>query len=105
MSFKTERGAQALRDVAAEFVSRESNRTSLITVTTVSLSSDLGEAIVFITVFPEKAEKEALDFLKRKKGELRAYAHDRIKMRRIPLFDFEIDAGEKNRQNIDMLLR
>ena len=94
-----------MRDVAAEFVSRESNRTSLITVTSVFLSSDLSKTTVFITVFPETAEQEALDFLKRKKGELRAYAQERVKMRRIPLFDFEIDVGEKNRQQIDTLLR
>ena len=99
-----EKGVQALRDVAAEFVSRESTRTSLITVTTVFLSSDLSKATVFITVFSETAEQEALDFLKRKKGELRAYAHERVKIRRIPLFDFEIDIGEKNRQQIDTLL-
>ena len=100
-----EKGMQALRDVAAEFVSRESNRTSLITVTSVFLSPDLAKATVFITVYPEGAEQEALDFLKRKKGELRAYAQERVKMRRIPLFDFEIDVGEKNRQQIDTLLR
>ena len=58
MSFKFEKGTQVLRDAAAEFVSRESNRKSLITVTSLSLSNDFSKATVLISVYPEKAEKE-----------------------------------------------
>ncbi|MCK5060068.1 MAG: ribosome-binding factor A [Candidatus Pacebacteria bacterium] len=104
MSFKFEKGTQVLRDVAAEFVSRESNRTSLITVTSVSLSTDFSKVIFLISVYPEEAEKEALDFLKRKRGELRTYLGAKVKTKRIPFVDFEIDKGEKTRQRLDEIL-
>jgi len=104
MNFKLEKGTQALRDAAAEFVSRESNRTSLITVTSLSLSSDFSKATVMVSVYPETGEKEALDFLKRKRGELRNYLGKRIKTKRIPFVDFEIDRGEKNRQHLEEIV-
>ena len=104
MSFKFEKGTQVLRDAAAEFVSRESNRKSLITVTSLSLSNDFSKATVLISVYPEKAEKEALDFLKRKRGELRTYLGKKIKTKRIPFVDFEIDTGEKERRRLDEIL-
>jgi ribosome-binding factor A len=104
MSFKLEKGTQALRDAAAEFISRESNRTSLITVTSLSLSTDFSQAKILVSIFPEEAEKEALDFLKRKRGELRSYLGERVKTKRIPFIDFEIDNGEKNRRRLDEIL-
>ena len=50
-----ERQAEALRTAAAEFLAREANRNSLITVTRTELSEDGKRAIVYITVFPELA--------------------------------------------------
>lgn len=90
-----------IRATAADFIQRESNGTSLITVTNVSISDRGSEATIFFTVLPADKEKAAYDFLKRMRSEFREYLMHKSRMRRIPFFDFEVDGGEKNRQKID----
>ena len=98
-----------LKDVikvaAAEFLQRESNYTSMLTITDVSLSEKSNRAGVFFTVHPEDKEKGALDFVKRKRAEFREFFKSKARMRALPFFDFEIDKGEKNRQKIDEIAR
>lgn len=98
-----EQKEELLAHVAAEFVNLESNRESLITVTRASLSADEKKAVIFISVLPDRLEDSALHFLKRKRPELRAFAQKKTRVRVLPFFDFEIDYGEKNRQDIDRL--
>ncbi|MEK9201399.1 MAG: ribosome-binding factor A [Patescibacteria group bacterium] len=105
MTFKLEKANETLRELVASFVLHESNGASLITVTHLIVVPSLTVATVFISVYPENKEIEALDFLKRKAGELRKYVTSRIKMRKIPSFEFVIDKGEKNRQRIDELTK
>jgi ribosome-binding factor A len=101
---RQEKVAEQLRQFSAEFFERESNRTSLITVTRCTVSSDFGRATVYMTVLPENKEKTALDFALRKRSDLRNYVKKKIRIKQIPFFDIEIDTGEKNRQKIDELL-
>jgi ribosome-binding factor A len=100
---------QKLKDViksaAAEFLQRESNYTSIITVTDVSISDKGNRATIFFTVLPENKEEGALDFTKRKRAEFREFFKGKARMRSLPFFDFEIDKGEKNRQKIDEIAR
>ena len=56
------------------------------------------------TVFPETMEKTALEFAKRKRGELKQFVIDNSRIGFVPQLDFAIDLGEKNRQKIDQLL-
>jgi ribosome-binding factor A len=93
-----------IKTLAAEYLSRESNRTSLLTITDVTVSDNGGEATIFFTVLPENMQKGALDFLKRKRSEFRDYVKEKSRIGRIPFFDFEIDKGEKNRQRIDEII-
>lgn len=94
-----------IREAAAEFLQRESNYTSILTVTDVSLSDRGSQSTIFFTVLPEDKEKGALDFVKRKRAEFREYFKSKARMRALPFFDFEIDKGEKNRQKIDEIAR
>jgi len=94
-----------IREAAAEFLQRESNYTSLLTVTDISLSERGNTATIFFTVLPENKEKAALDFSKRKRAEFREFFKSKARMRALPFFDFEIDKGEKNRQKIDEIAR
>lgn len=100
---------QKLKDIiktaAASFLQRESNYTSILTVTDVSLSDKGNRATVFFTVLPEDKEKGALDFVKRKRAEFRDFFKSQARMRALPFFDFELDKGEKNRQKIDEIAR
>ena len=97
--------ANQIKELAAEFLGRENNRTSLITVTSCNTSPDLKKATIFITVLPDKKEHDALDFAKRKRPEMRDYLKKKLSMKTIPFLDVRIDDGEKNRQKIDELLR
>ncbi len=94
-----------IREAAAEFLQREGNYTSILTVTDVSLSDRGSQATIFFTVLPENKEKGALDFVKRKRADFRDFFKNKARMRALPFFDFAIDKGEKNRQKIDEISR
>ena len=102
---RNDKVANYLKELSAEFLARENNNTSLITVTGADCSSDLKRATIFITVLPTEKEEEALAFTKRKRTELREYLKKTMKTKITPFIDFAIDLGEKNRQKIDELLR
>ena len=105
MNDRNERVANLIKEKVAEFLGRENNKTSLITVIHATTSPDLKRATIFITVLPEDKEKTALLFAKRKRGEIREFLKKHMMTKVIPFFDIEIDRGEKNRQKIDELLR
>ena len=102
---KDEKLAQLIQKVSAEFMQRQSNYTSLITITNISISDRGKKAMIYFTVLPENKEKGALDFAKRKRAEFREYFMENARIQRVPFFDFEIDKGEKNRQKIDEIAR
>ena len=102
---RREKLANLIKELGAQFLERESNNTSLITVTSCSVSPDLKRATIFITVLPDDKEAAALEFVKRKRGALREYLKKKMKIKIIPFIDTQIDLGEKNRQKIDELLR
>ena len=103
MPHRTERLSEQLQHLAATFLQRESNRTSLITVTRCELSENQKCATIFISVFPTDNEKMAKEFAKRKRTEFVKYVHDNSKIGRLPSISFKIDFGEKNRQRLDEL--
>jgi ribosome-binding factor A len=102
---KDQKTIELLRGIAGDFVSRESNRTSLVTVTRVGLENRGRRAVILFTVMPESAALGVLDFLKRKRSEFREYVRTRARLGRLPNFEFQIDYGEKNRQRTDALLQ
>jgi ribosome-binding factor A len=101
---KQERFEEILRDCAARFLSQESNRTSLITVTKVETNETSSNATIFFTVLPENQEQAALDFAKRQRSHFREFVKKNARLMRIPFFDFAVDHGEKSRQKIDGLM-
>lgn len=102
---RSEKVAELLRELSAQFLNREGNGTSLITVTRTSVSPDLKRATIFMTVLPEDKEQSALMFAKRQLGDLRDYLKKNMNTKNIPYLEVELDLGEKNRQKIDELLR
>ncbi len=102
---RNEKVANLIKELGAQFLGRENNHTSLITVTSCTVSPDLKRATLFITVLPDSKEHNALDFAKRKRAELRDHLKKNMQIKIIPFIDIEIDRGEKNRQKIDELLR
>lgn len=93
-----------LKELAAQFVSYESNRQSLITVTRAELSDKGDRVTFFVSVFPEANEPVALGFLMRKRGECRTHIKTKLALKHIPHVEFAIDDGEKYRRRVDELL-
>lgn len=105
MSQRNEKVASLVKELAAQFLGLENNRTSLITVTSATVSPDLKRGTIFITVLPEEKETSALEFVKRKRKVLREFLKKNMTTKVIPFIEISIDQGEKNRQKIDELLR
>jgi ribosome-binding factor A len=101
MANKYEKLQELLRELAAQFFSRKSNRQSLITVTSVEVLSRGGRAIIRVTVLPENQEEAAVEFMSRRLTDFREFVRINSRIGRIPFFDVEIDIGEKNRQRIE----
>ena len=101
--FRDEKMRAALQEVAAEFLVREANRNTLITVTNASLSEDHKRGVVYITVFPDSGEDAALAFANRHTFEFGEFFKKRVKGMHPPHIEFQIDRGEKNRQRLDEL--
>lgn len=100
---RSNRLTEYVKEAASEYIARESNNSSLITVTRVILDTPLKTGTILVTVYPEEKEGEVINFLKRNRSGIRKYIKDHIKVRVVPFIDFEIDSGEKNRQRLDEL--
>lgn len=96
--------AEVVRELATKFISLESNRTSLVTVTRVDLYNRGKNVTILFSVLPEDREATVLDFLRRNRPEFREYMKEHSRLPIIPFVEFEIDMGEKNRQNVDRLI-
>ena len=96
---------QELTRLLALFINEYSSRQSVITVTRCLTSPDLGQATAFISVIPEEEEEKAVAFLNRHARDASLYVRSQTELRRVPRITFEVDAGEKNRQRIDEILR
>lgn len=102
-SQRQQKVSEQIAHLAADYLGRESNRQSLLTVTRADISPDLTKATIYFTVMPDSYEETALDFTKRKRTEFRTFVKKRTELRKLPYFDFEIDHGEKHRQHLDTL--
>lgn len=104
MKHKDEKLLLHLKDLAGDFLNLHSNRTSLITVTNVVLSSDLKRATILLSVLPKEKTSAAVSFANRMRTEFGDYLKKRSRMRMIPQITFAPDIGEENRQRIEQLL-
>lgn len=99
---------QELAHMAANFMAREAVNPAingLITVTRAVLTDDFKAATIFFSVLPQTKEADALRFAKRARSDFRDYVKEHSFLRPVPIIDFEIDYGEKNRQRVDELTR
>jgi ribosome-binding factor A len=101
MTQKDHKLQEIIRELAAEFFSRESNRTSLITVTGVEILNRGSKARILMTVLPENQENAAIDFAHRQLSAFKQHVMEHSRIGHVPFFEVAIDTGEKNRQRID----
>ena len=101
MNDRKEKVAHAIQEAAGRFLNEESNRQSLITASSVSLSPDFSKVTVFVTVYPREKEKAVFDFLMRKRADFRSFLKKELPIARLPFVEFAIDESEKKRQDLD----
>lgn len=101
MSQQDNKVKEIIRELAATFFSRESNRQSLITITDVEVGGRGSTATILMTVLPENQEEAAVNFAHRQLTDFRKYVMDNSRIARVPFFEVRIDKGEKNRQKLD----
>ena len=88
---------------ASEWITQNSNRTSLITFTRAEPTPDGKKLLIFYTVLPENQQRPAHEFLTRHGDDIRTYV--KKKMKREPMwFRFILDTGERNRERVSDLL-
>jgi len=104
MAFHKEKEESLLQGLIAEYLNREAGTKSLITVTSCEITSDSKKVTAFISVIPENLEKEALNFAKRRRPEIREYIKENSRLKKLPHVEVELDLGEKNRQKIEKLI-
>lgn len=102
---RNERKELLIKEIAARLIERESNKTALITVSRVVLDERGKNATIFVTVLPESGEESAINFLKRKRKELKEAMKEELSVHPIPFLDVAIDEGEKAVRNIERLLK
>jgi ribosome-binding factor A len=103
MNHRHQKREEYMKELAAEFISRESNRNSLITVTRMSLSHHEDSATVYVSVMPETQENAVMDFLSRQLSDFREFVKSKIQNGKIPMFTFVIDEGSKLVRKIEKL--
>lgn len=85
---RDERVLSAMMHAVAEYVGRESNRTSLITLTSGRLSPSGDELEILVSVLPKEQTGTAIDFLNRQRTEMNAFLKKRVSMRVFPRLTF-----------------
>lgn len=101
MSIRKEKVREMIIKNANDFIMLEANNQSLITVTDANVSPDLKRSTIFVSVLPETKEKAVMDFLKRQRSNFKKYFKEKNSISTIPFFDFQLDFGEKARQQIE----
>jgi len=105
--FRTEKVAGLIRDEISALLRQEvdETRTALVTITAVKLSSDLQHARVFVSIFPESADREKImGALARRRGTLKRAMGRVLRLKRIPDLEFALDTSAEHSARIDELL-
>ena len=89
--YKKERLLSAIRHAAAEFINRESNRKSLVTVTRAVFRENDKTVNVFISVLPDNETGAAVDFLSRQRDSFLEFLRKKIRTRELPYVYFLAD--------------
>jgi ribosome-binding factor A len=98
MNRRQEKMESVLGAAAASYFNLNSNRSSLITVTRCDISPDNRKGTIYVTIFPDDKEEEALAFARRRRPELREYIGKQLNSKVLPYLDIELDVQEKARQ-------
>lgn len=108
MTKRTERVADLLRGEIAEILRHQLRdpRIGLATVSHVSVSRDLGHAVVRVSVLgDDPARTASVEVLRGAQGFIRTLLARRVRhLRNVPELDFQLDRGAEHSQRIQEIL-
>ncbi len=108
MTLRTDRVGDLLRGELATILLREIRDprvAGLATVSGVTVSRDLGHAVVRISVLgDEETRQQSVEALERAKGFIRSLLARRVRLRTIPNLVFRLDRGPEHSQRISEIL-
>lgn len=105
---RTNRVAEQMKKELGDILSRKIKdpRVGFVTVTDISLTNDLQQAKVYVSVFGTEKEKEdSLLGLAKASGFVRSEIGKRIRLRKVPEIIFEFDEAHEYGNHIDSILR
>lgn len=94
------RSESVIRKVIDEYISKNSGGQSLITITSIVQADRSNDVKVRVSVLPESQENAVIDFLTRNVTDIRNDIKEKTRVGQLPFLHFEIDRGEKHRQEI-----
>jgi ribosome-binding factor A len=106
--FRHQEVADLIRDELAGMIPRavDEARTAMVTITQVELTADLRLARVYVSVFPEGADREKiLEALQQGRGRLKRDLGRAVRLRHVPDLEFRLDTSAERSARIDELLR
>lgn len=99
MSKRVQQVASTLREAIQQVIQRglsDPRIRGLVTVTRVTVSEDLREATVFVSVLPDEHEKLTMHGLEAASRYIRREAAELVALSRMPTLLFKVDRGMKN---------
>jgi ribosome-binding factor A len=103
MSVRADQIAAALRRGVQDVITRglsDPRIRGLVSVTRVALTSDLADAVVYVSVLPDDAAELTLHGLRHAAPFFRTELARRVPMRRIPRIEFRIDRSLKKEAEV-----
>ncbi len=108
MSFRLEKANASIQKNLAEILYELNDprlKDKMVTVTSVSVSPDLKNARVFVSVFGGEDDKLAIEAIQNASGFIRQRLGTRIEYRVLPTLDFRLSKSEELGQNVENILK
>lgn len=104
---RSERVGDLFREEIAEIIMNRMKdpRLGFITVTAVKVSDDLSYARVFVSVLKKEDTEETLSVLNAASGFIRREVGKRVRIKKLPRFEFFVDETIEYGARIDSLLK
>lgn len=102
---RKERVTSLIKHIAGDFFSREIGLPGvLVSITRVELSSDLQNAKIFVSVFPESKERKIIKMVSGARKDFKEYFRKRARLKFLPSFWFVLDEQAKKQRKVEDLL-
>lgn len=103
MTRRTEQAASVLHRAVQTVIHRglaDPRIDALITVTGVSVSDDLADATISVSIMPGSSESKCMHALRDAAGYIRRESAELLSLRRVPRLSFRVDRGAKRQAEV-----